>query len=85
MMSIGRSKAKFYMEPDVEVRFSDVARLGEAQIELQEVIGVLKILDKFGRLGGRIPKGILLVGAPGNGKTLLARVVPRHARVPFFL
>ena len=84
LMSIGKSKAKIYMEQDVEVRFSDVAGVDEAKIELQEVIEFLKTPEKFSRLGGRIPKGILLVGPPGTGKTLLARAVAGEAGVPFF-
>ena len=67
VMSIGKSKAKIYMEQDVEVRFSDVAGIDEAKIELQEAIEFLKTPEKFSRLGGKIPKGILLVGPPGTG------------------
>ena len=85
LMSIGKSKAKIYMEHDVEVRFSDVAGVDEAKIELQEVIEFLKTPEKFSRLGGKIQKGILLVGPPGTGKTTLARAVAGEARVPFFL
>ena len=83
-MSIGKSKAKIYMEQDVKVRFSDVAGVEEAKTELQEVIEFLKTPEKFSRLGGKIPKGILLVGPPGTGKTLLAKAVAGEAEVPFF-
>ena len=74
-MTVGQSKAKVYMEKEVKVTFNDVAGVDEAKIELQEVIEFLKTPEKFSRLGGKIPKGILLVGPPGTGKTLLARAV----------
>jgi cell division protease FtsH len=83
-MTVGRSKAKIYVENEVKVRFTDVAGVDEAKQELQEVIEFLKTPEKFRRLGGRIPKGILLVGPPGTGKTLLARAVAGEAAVPFF-
>ncbi len=83
-MSIGKSKAKVYMEQDVKVTFNDVAGVDEAKTELQEVIAFLKTPEKFARLGGKIPKGILLVGPPGTGKTLLAKAVAGEAGVPFF-
>jgi cell division protease FtsH len=83
-MTVGKSKAKIYMEQDIKVRFTDVAGVDEAQEELREVIEFLKTPDKFTRLGGKIPKGILLVGPPGTGKTLLARAVGGEAGVPFF-
>ena len=83
-MSIGKSKAKVYMEQDVKVTFNDVAGVDEAKTELQEVIAFLKTPEKFARLGGKIPKGILLVGPPGTGKTLLAKAVAGEANVPFF-
>jgi cell division protease FtsH len=83
-LSIGKSKAKIYMEKDVKVTFADVAGVDEAKAELQEVIEFLKTPEKFRRLGGKIPKGILLVGPPGTGKTLLARAVAGEAGVPFF-
>ena len=83
-MSIGKSKAKVYMETDTKVTFGDVAGVDEAKEELQEVIGFLKDPKRYGRLGGRIPKGVLLVGPPGTGKTLLARAVAGEAGVPFF-
>ena len=83
-MTVGRSKAKVYIEQDIKVRFTDVAGVDEAKEELREVIEFLKTPEKFRRLGGRIPKGILLVGPPGTGKTLLARAVAGEASVPFF-
>src|SRR2546428_8046721 len=83
-MAIGKSKAKIYMEKDVKVTFADVAGVEEAKAELQEVIEFLKTPEKFRRLGGKIPKGILLVGPPGTGKTLLAKAVAGEANVPFF-
>jgi cell division protease FtsH len=83
-MAIGKSKAKIYMEKDVKITFADVAGVEEAKAELQEVIEFLKTPEKFRRLGGKIPKGILLVGPPGTGKTLLARAVAGEAGVPFF-
>ena len=83
-MSIGKSKAKVYMETDTKVTFQDVAGVDEAKEELQEVIGFLKDPKRYGRLGGRVPKGVLLVGPPGTGKTLLARAVAGEAGVPFF-
>jgi len=84
LMSIGRSKAKIYVETDTKVTFDDVAGVDEAKEELKEVIGFLKDPGRFGRLGGRLPRGILLVGPPGTGKTLLARAVAGEAGVPFF-
>jgi len=83
-MTVGQSKAKIYMEKDVKVTFADVAGVDEAKEELKEVIEFLKTPEKFQRLGGKIPKGILLVGPPGTGKTLLARAVAGEAGVPFF-
>jgi cell division protease FtsH len=83
-MSIGKSKAKIYMEKDVGVSFDDVAGVEEAKSELEDVIEFLKTPAKYSRLGGRIPKGILLVGPPGPGKTLLAKAVAGEAEVPFF-
>ena len=83
-MSVGKSKAKVYMETDTKVTFDDVAGVDEAKEELQEVIGFLKDPARYGRLGSRVPKGVLLVGPPGTGKTLLARAVAGQAGVPFF-
>jgi cell division protease FtsH len=84
LMSIGKSRAKVYVEKNTKVTFADVAGVDEAKEELKEVIGFLKAPDKYGRLGARVPKGILLVGPPGTGKTLLARAVAGEAGVPFF-
>ena len=72
LMSIGKSKAKIYVETDTGVRFDDVAGVDEAKEELVEVVEFLKNPEQYGRLGGRMPKGVLLVGPPGTGKTLLA-------------
>jgi len=83
-MRVGQSKAKIYMEKDIKVTFADVAGVDEAKEELCEVIEFLKTPEKFTKLGGKIPKGILLVGPPGTGKTLLARAVAGEAGVPFF-
>lgn len=83
-MTVGQSKAKIYMEKEVKVGFADVAGVDEAKQELEEVIEFLKTPEKFRRLGGKIPKGILLVGPPGTGKTLLAKAVAGEANVPFF-
>jgi cell division protease FtsH len=84
LMSVGRSKAKVYVETDTKVTFADVAGVDEAKTELQEIVAFLKDPERYGRLGGRIPKGVLLVGPPGTGKTLLARAVAGEANVPFF-
>jgi cell division protease FtsH len=84
LMSIGKSRAKVYVEKDTKVTFADVAGVDEAKDELKEVVGFLKAPEKYGRLGARIPKGVLLVGPPGTGKTLLARAVAGEASVPFF-
>jgi cell division protease FtsH len=83
-MAIGKSKAKIYMEKEVKVTFADVAGVDEAKTELQEVVEFLRTPEKFSRLGGKIPKGILLVGPPGTGKTLLAKAVAGESGVPFF-
>ncbi|MFP4083325.1 MAG: ATP-dependent zinc metalloprotease FtsH [Desulfonatronovibrio sp.] len=83
-MSFGRSKAKLVSQEDSKVTFADVAGVDEAKDELSEVVDFLSNPKKFTRLGGRIPKGVLLVGSPGTGKTLLARAVAGEAGVPFF-
>jgi cell division protease FtsH len=84
LMAIGKSKAKVYVETDTGVRFGDVAGVDEAKDELREVVDFLKSPLQYGRLGGRMPKGVLLIGPPGTGKTLLARAVAGEAKVPFF-
>src|SRR2546428_2587076 len=83
-MSIGKSRAKIYVEAKTGVTFADVAGVDEAKAELQEVVEFLRDPKKYGRLGARVPKGVLLVGPPGTGKTLLARAVAGEAKVPFF-
>ena len=84
VMSFGKTKARVYMESNTGVTFKDVAGVDEAAEELKEIVEFLKMPSKFRRLGGRIPKGVLLVGPPGTGKTLLARAVAGEAGVPFF-
>jgi cell division protease FtsH len=84
LMSIGKSKAKIYVEADTGVTFDDVAGVDEAKEELREIVEFLKNPELYGRLGGRMPKGVLLVGPPGTGKTLLAKAVAGQAKVPFF-
>jgi len=83
-MSIGKSKAKIYVENQIGVTFADVAGVDEAKDELREIVAYLKNPREYGRLGARLPKGILLVGPPGTGKTLLARATAGEASVPFF-
>ncbi len=83
-MSIGKSRAKVYVEQNTGVTFADVAGVDEAKAELQEIIAFLKDPQGYGRLGARMPKGVLLVGPPGTGKTLLAKAVAGEAGVPFF-
>jgi cell division protease FtsH len=84
VMSFARSKAKIFAEDDVKVSFQDVAGVDEAAEELREIVEFLKNPRKYTNLGGKIPKGVLLVGPPGTGKTLLARAVAGEAKVPFF-
>src|SRR5260370_40652439 len=84
VMPFGKTKARIYMESHPGVTFKDVAGVDEAADELKEIVEFLKTPGKFRRLGGRIPKGVLLVGPPGTGKTLLARAVAGEAGGPFF-
>jgi cell division protease FtsH len=84
LMAIGKSRAKIYVETDTKVTFRDVAGVDEAKSELQEIVAFLRDPKSFGRLGARIPKGVLLIGPPGTGKTLLGRAVAGEAGVPFF-
>ena len=83
-LSIGKSRAKVFMEKNMGVTFADVAGVDEAKAELVEIVDFLKNPQEYGRLGARIPKGVLLVGPPGTGKTLLAKAVVGEAAVPFF-
>jgi cell division protease FtsH len=84
VLSVGKAKVKIYAEKEIRVTFDDVAGIDEAKAELEEVVEFLKAPAKFEKLGGKIPKGVLLLGAPGTGKTLLARAVAGEAGVPFF-
>ncbi len=83
-MRIGKSKAKVYMEKDIPTRMKDVAGVDEAREELLEVVEFLRTPEKYTKIGGKIPKGVLLVGPPGTGKTLLAKAIAGEAGVPFF-
>jgi cell division protease FtsH len=84
VMSFRKSKAKIFAENETKVTFADVAGIDEAKEELQEIVEFLRTPEKFQKLGGRIPKGVLLVGPPGTGKTLLTKAVAGEAKVPFF-
>ena len=84
LMAIGKSKAKVYVEQSTGVTFADVAGIDEARAELIEIVDFLRNPEQYRRLGGKIPKGVLVVGAPGTGKTLLAKAVAGEAKVPFF-
>jgi len=84
LLAIGKSRAKVYVETSTGVTFDDVAGIDEARGELIEIVDFLKRPERYRRLGGKIPKGVLLVGAPGTGKTLLAKAVAGEAKVPFF-
>ena len=83
-MSFGKSKAKLLGEDQIKVTFADVAGVDEAKEDVKELVDFLREPDKFQRLGGRIPRGILMVGQPGTGKTLLAKAIAGEAKVPFF-
>ncbi len=83
-MAFGRSRGKLYAQEDIGITFADVAGIDEAVDELREVVDFLRSPDKYQVLGGRIPKGVLLVGPPGTGKTLLAKAIAGEAGVPFF-
>ena len=84
LMTVGKSHAKVYVETDTKVTFKDIAGVEEAKFELQELVAFLRDPKSYGRLGARVPKGVLLVGPPGTGKTLLAKAVAGEAAVPFF-
>src|SRR5262249_18682406 len=83
-LTFGRSRAKVYAQHDLAITFEDVAGIDEAVAELREVVDFLERPEKYQSLGGRIPKGVLLVGPPGTGKTLLAKAVAGEAEAPFF-
>lgn len=83
-MSFGRSRGKLYAQDDIGITFEDIAGVDEAVEEVREIVDFLKYPEKYQRLGGRIPKGVLLVGPPGTGKTLLAKAIAGEAGVPFF-
>jgi cell division protease FtsH len=83
-LTVGKSKARIYSEGTTGVKFDDVAGVDEAKAELQEIVDFLKNADKYARLGAKIPKGVLLIGPPGTGKTMLAKAIAGEAGVPFF-
>ncbi len=83
-MSFGRSRGRLYAQEDIGITFDDIAGVDEAVEEVREIVDFLRYPDKYQRLGGRIPKGVLLVGPPGTGKTLLAKAIAGEAGVPFF-
>jgi cell division protease FtsH len=83
-LMLGKNRARIYSEQDIQVRFTDVAGIEEAKAELQEIVDFLRNPERYRRLGGQIPKGVLLVGPPGTGKTLLARAIAGEAGTPFF-
>src|SRR5690606_30192489 len=83
-MSFGKSKARLLGEDQVNITFADVAGVDEAKAEVSEIVDFLRDPSKFQRLGGKIPKGVLMVGPPGTGKTLLAKAIAGEAKVPFF-
>ncbi len=83
-LTVGKNRARIYSEQDIKIRFDDVAGIEEAKTELQEIVQFLRTPERYSRLGGQIPKGVLLVGPPGTGKTLLARAIAGEAAVPFF-
>lgn len=83
-LSVGKSKAKIFVEKDIKTTFADIAGIDEAKDDLKEIVRFLKNPDEYGKLGARMPKGVLLVGPPGTGKTLLAKAVAGEAGVPFF-
>ncbi|MBT5484759.1 MAG: AAA family ATPase, partial [Gammaproteobacteria bacterium] len=83
-MAFGKSKAKMLSEDQVKVTFADVAGVDEAKDDVKELVDFLREPDKYQRLGGRIPRGVLMVGQPGTGKTLLAKAIAGEAKVPFF-
>lgn len=84
LMSVGKSKAKIYVQTDTQVSFDDVAGVDEAKAELEEIVDFLKNAQKYHKLGGKMPKGVLLVGPPGTGKTLLAKAIAGESKVTFF-